>query len=57
MSLALKESTTIYGRHAKHSAIKEVFVLELRENDVHLDIPHLHLGDGNQWIHLKSIIL
>ena len=36
VSLALKESTTICGRHARRASIKEVFVLELRKNDVHL---------------------
>ena len=57
VSLALKESTTICGRHARRTAIKEIFVLELRKKDNHLDIPHLHPGDGTQYIHIKSLIM
>ena len=57
VSLALKESTTICGCHARHTAINEVFFLELRENNVHLDIPHLQPADADQWVHLKSIIM
>ena len=57
VSLALKESTTICGRHARRTAIKEIFVPELSKNKDHLDIPHLHPGDGTQYIHLKSIIM
>ena len=55
--MALKDSTTICGRHARRTAIKEIFVLELRKKDNHLDIPQLHPGDGTQYIHIKSVIM
>ena len=57
VSLALKDSTTICGHHGRRTAIKEIIVLEQRKKDNPLDFPHLHPGDGTQYIHLKSIIM
>ena len=57
VSLALKDSTTICGRHTRRTDIKEIFMLELHDKDNHLDIPLLHPGDSTQFIHIKSVIM
>ena len=46
---ALVSTRAATSRPARHTAINEMFVLELRENDVHLDIPHLQPADADQW--------
>ena len=57
VSLALKDSTTIFGWHTRRTAIKEIFMLELHDKDDHLDIPPLHPGDSTQFMHIKSVIM
>ena len=56
VSLGLKQPTTICGRHARHTAIEEVYIIELQANDVHLEVPHIHPVDMDQWLHLKAIV-
>ena len=54
VSLALKSATTICGRHARHTALDEVFVVELAENDQTLDDPFIHAEDADRWLGIKS---
>ena len=57
VSLTLKQPTTICSRHGSHTAIKEVFVAELKANDSLLQVPHMHPADTDQWFHLNSIVM
>ena len=43
VSLALKQPITICVRHGRHTAILEVFVIELKANEALLQVPHMQL--------------
>ena len=55
--LALKEGTTICVRHARRTAVSEIYMIELHRKDDHLDIPPLHPDDSTKLIHVKSVIM
>ena len=55
--MALKDGTTICGRHARKTAVSEIYIFELHKRDDHLDIPHLHPDDSTKMIHVKSVIM